>query len=86
MDPRSWDPKWISCYFLSCLKDKWAKTFRMFERDLVAKGCNTYKHCVIAIIVRIWILNLSCLRSERKSAAQARHSHLVISPGRVLCA
>ena len=31
----------------------------MFERDLVAKGCNTYKHCVIAIIVRIWILNLS---------------------------
>ena len=38
----------------------------MFERDLVAKGCNTYKHCVIAI-VRIWILNLSCLRSERMS-------------------
>ena len=36
----------------------------MFERDLVVKGCNTYKHCVIAIIVRIWILNLSCLRSE----------------------
>ena len=31
----------------------------MFERDLVAKGCKTYKHCVIAIIVRIWILNLS---------------------------
>ena len=42
----------------------------MFERDLVAKGCNAYKHCVIAIIVRIWILNLSCLRSERKSALQ----------------
>ena len=39
----------------------------MFERDLVAKGCNTYKHCVIAIVVRIWILNLSCLRSERMS-------------------
>ena len=43
----------------------------MFERDLVAKGCNTYKHCVIAIVVRIWILNLSCLRSERMSGDEA---------------
>ena len=53
--------------FFKLFKRQKGKNIPMFERDLVAKGCNTYKHCVMAIIVRIWILNLSCLRSERMS-------------------